>query len=184
MRLACTACNATLPDLPAIFEPPEERIKPKEVKCERCGAIAQGGRIACMHCDATLPRPFSFNDGDGELPDELWIAYWEFVCLDDACDECRKFKFFCFLPSRRRDFRVPIPGCKFPVCWCGLWAVGRDMAAVPGGDHYYVVEFLQQSGGAATDEQISAYLEAKRAAHDQRSKVARTCCSRSAAFRR
>jgi len=146
------ACNATLPDVPAILELPEERSKPKHVECMKCGAVAQDARIACVHCDASLPRPFSLTNDEAELPDEPKVAYFTFSCPDTACEECKKFEGFCFLPSRLADYRIPIPGCKFPVCWCGIWAVFSERDAAD------TVAFLERSGGAATLEQICAYL--------------------------
>lgn len=174
VRIACMVCNATLPDAPAILEAPEERGKPKQVACKKCGSMALDARITCVHCDATFPRPFQLSDADGPVTHDPKIAYYNFVSCDGACEECGRFDGFCFLPSKLSSYRLPISACKFPVCWCGIVGVysdegtvlTRDVAGMQDtyhqpGDAADIVGFLQRSNGAATRDQIAAYVDAQ-----------------------
>lgn len=164
VRIACAVCNATLPDVPACLESPEEREKVKRVVCKQCGSEASDARIACTQCDASFPRPFELSWEEDTPPHgSEGVSYYTYVVPDAACDECRKFTGYCFLPFRLPEHRLPIKTCKFPVCWCGIWAVYTS------GDSAEIVEFLERTGGAATGAQISAYLDGKRAPQRERS---------------
>jgi len=174
VRIACKACNATLQDVPALLDIPEERVKQKQVKCAQCGSTAVDGRIACSHCDASLPRPFALSDEDGPPEHAPGIAYYTIASPKHACEECRKWHGFCFLPHKLRDFRTPIPTCKYPVCWCGVWGVfwtqgtaatterdGTQSVHHSVGDASDVAAFLERAGGSATDQQVQAYIDAQ-----------------------
>ena len=181
VRIACMVCNATLPDAPAILEAPQERAKPKQVKCVKCGSMALDARIACVHCDATFPRPFQLTDADGPFTHDPKIAYYNFVCCDGACEECKRFDGFCLLPSKLSNYRLPISACKYPVCWCGIMGVYSDEGTVvtcdrvgkqdtyhQPGDAADIVGFLQRSNGVATKDQIAAYVDAQLAPERER----------------
>jgi len=181
VRIACVVCNATLPDAPAILETPQERAKPKQVRRVKCGSVALDARIACVHCDATFPRPFQLIDADGPVTHDPKIAYYNFVCCDGACEECRRFNGLCFLPSKRSNYRLPISACKYPVCWCGIVGVYSDEGTVvthdgagkqdtyhQPGDAADIVSFLQHSNGVATKDQIAAYVDAQLAPERER----------------
>jgi hypothetical protein len=174
-------CNATLPDAPAILETPQEREKPKLVKCVKCRSIALDARIACIHCDATFPRPFQLSDADGPFTHDPKIAYYNFVCCDGACEECRRFDGFCFLPLKLSHYRLPISACKYPICWCGIVGVYSDEGSVvtydPAGKQvtYHqqggaadIIAFLQRSNGVATKDAIAAYFDAQLAPERER----------------
>ena len=106
VRIACTVCNATLPEVPAILETPEQRAKPKRVVREACGSEAPDARIACVRCDASFPRPFELS-WEEDRPPQLnqGASYYAYVVPDTACEECKKFQGYCFLPSRLEDHR-------------------------------------------------------------------------------
>jgi hypothetical protein len=181
VRIACLVCNATLPDAPPLLETPDQRSNPKRVTCTKCGALAQDARIACVHCDASFPRPFELSDADEPMEIDPKVAYYSFVCPGGACEECRRFDGFCFLPSRLTDFHLPIPTCKYPICWCGIVGVYLDEGSVEScdaagkrvtfhrpGDAADVVAFLRRSNGVATNEQIAAHIDAQLAPERER----------------
>ena len=181
VRIACMVCNATLPSVPAILETPEERGKPKHVVCQKCGSAALDGRIACTYCDATFSRPFALSDEDGPLEHDPKIAYYNFVCCDGACEECRKLDGLYFLPLKLTDYRLPNPACRYPVCWCGIVGIyfdqgtlvtrdrqGKEVIYHQLGDAADIAEFLRRSQGVATKTQIAAYLDAQLAPERER----------------
>lgn len=174
-------CNATLPDAPATLETPEERAKSKHVKCMKCGSTALDARIACVHCDASFPRPFELSDTDGPLEYDPKIAYYNFVCCEGACEECRKLDGLSFLSSKLLSYRLPISTCKYAICWCGIVGVYSDEGTVvtsdrvgkqdtyhQPGDAADVVALLQRSNGVATKHQIAAYIDAQLAPERER----------------
>lgn len=176
VRIACLKCNATLPDVPVPFEAPSERSKPKHVECERCGSVALDARIACQYCDGSFPRPFRLSDEDEIYGLDGSIAYYTFACSREACEECRKWDGFCFLPARSQMYSVPIPTCQYPVCWCDIVGVFPDEGTLtvsgPNGqsEHYAfagsgedIAAFLKKSGGAARNEQIESYISGQTA---------------------
>lgn len=181
VRIACTACNATLPDVPATMEAPEQRAMPKYVVCEQCGSAASDARIACGHCDATFPRPFTLIDGDGPPTNNPEIAYYTYMSADGACDACKSLDGLCFLPEKLSDYRIPNPACRYPVCWCGIigvcWGEGTITTSDGQGDEAVyqcagsapdVAAFLRGSGGVATAAQIDAYVDEQLAPERER----------------
>jgi ribosomal protein L37E len=174
IRVACMGCNSTLPDTPAILETPDKRTNPKHVVCVKCGSTAMDARIACIHCDATLARPFRLSEEEWPLEPPPEIAYFVFACPDGACEECMKLDGFHFLPSKLREYRVPIPTCKHPICWCEICGTYRDEGTTVStnrdgkevtyhhpGDAADIAAFLERSGGAATAAQIAAYIDSQ-----------------------
>ena len=173
VRIACIVCNTTLPDVPAILETPDQRANPKQVTCMKCGSIAGDARIACTHCDASFPRPFRLS-GEGPLTHVPGIAYYKFICSGAACLECKKFDGLCFLPSKLREYRLPVPTCTYPVCWCDVVGVYLDEGVIVTSDatgtkaNYPqpgsapdILELLRRSNGVATSEEIDAHVEAQ-----------------------
>jgi len=171
VRIACNVCDATLPDAPAILETPEKRGTPKRIVCVKCGSPAMDARIACIHCDATFPPPFELSDEERPLEHDPNIAYYTIVCCQEACKECASFGGLSFLPSRLPNYRIPVPACKYPVCWCRIMGVywdegtvatsgsaGKEVIQHQPGDAADVAAFLERSGGAATAAQIDSYV--------------------------
>jgi hypothetical protein len=163
--MACIVCNATLPDVPALLESPDQRLNPKQVKCVKCGSVASDARIACTYCDATFARPFSFSDIDSEFETDPRIAYYVITSIGEgACDACGELDGLLFTQERLPDYRMPIKTCKNPICNCqvmGMFADDSDAADI--------VAFLRKSGGVATTEQIRAHIDAKLAPERKRS---------------
>ena len=139
----------------------------------KCGSIAGDARIACTHCDASFPRPFRLS-GEGPLTHVPRIAYYEFTCSEAACPECKKFDGLCFLPSKLREHRVPIPTCTYPVCWCDVVGVYLDEGVIltsdpTGAKANYpqpgsapdILDFLRRSNGVATRGEIDAHVDAQ-----------------------
>lgn len=181
VRIACIACNATLPDIPAIFETPDQRVKPKHVVCSARGAVAIDARIACSHCDATFPRPFTLSDADEPPKPNPEIAYYKFVCGGGACTACRSLSGLRFLPEKLSDYCIPNPACEHPVCWCHIFGVcwdegtgftsdgrGNRIIYHSPGNAADVAAFLRRSGGVATAAQIKAYVDERLAPERER----------------
>lgn len=130
VRIACQKCNATLPDVPACLESPEDREKPKSVFCQKCGQVAVDARIACVHCDSSFPRPFHLLSGMHQLETDNSIEHYEFIASKGACPECAKLHGKEFRPKELRKYPLPVPQCANPVCWCSIIGVYPDEGVV------------------------------------------------------
>ncbi|MDE3180382.1 MAG: hypothetical protein KGM47_12075 [Acidobacteriota bacterium] len=141
-------------------------------------------RIACIHCDAALPRPFALSDADEPPKPNLKIAYYMFVCGGGACTACRSLNGLRFLPEKLSEYRVPNPACEYPVCWCHIFGVcwdegtrftsdgrGNRIIYHSAGDAADVAAFLRRFGGVATAAQIDVYVDEQLA--PQRERTAR-----------
>ena len=93
---------------------------------------------------------------------------------DETCEECRKFDGFSILPSKVKDYCIPIPDCKSPDCRCQIMPTfwdqgttvstdreGKEVTYHEPGDAADIVAFLEHSGGVATSAQIDAYIDAQ-----------------------
>jgi hypothetical protein len=124
--------------MPAAFESPEERDKPKRVVCTKCGSAATDARLACETCDASFPVPFTFHRQE-ELAYDKDISHYEYSCPwpEAACEACRKMDGFEFMWEDRHSHALPVPGCTNRVCWCGIVGIYRRQgaAAAPGAQH-------------------------------------------------
>ena len=139
----------------------------------KCGSLAGDARIACTHCDASFSRPFRLS-GEGPFTHVPGIAYYNLVCSDAACVECKRFDGLCFLPSELRQYRVPISTCRYPVCWCDIVGVYFDEGMIvtsdaggatvgypqPGGAPD-ILRLLRRSNGVATKEEVAAHVDAQ-----------------------
>jgi hypothetical protein len=117
--------------MPAAFELPEERDKPKNVICKNCGTVATDARLACEACDASFPAPFSFDPQD-ELAYDGDISHFEYSCPspEAACQACRSMDGFQFRWEDRHKYTLPVPGCTNRVCWCGIVGVYREQESL------------------------------------------------------
>ena len=125
IELRCLKCDAVLPGVPSAFEMPEAKATAPPVTCAKCGTRADDARIACVSCGSTLPRPISLVAGEEEeLQDDPRITRYEIMCMDEACDECKKAAKKVVPFARLRELVVPVPTCKNPVCWCSVVGSG------------------------------------------------------------
>ena len=125
IELRCLKCDAVLTGVPPAFEVPSERASAPPVFCGQCGAKADDARIACISCKSTLPRPITLNPAEGEeFDDDLLIDRYEIVCMDEACEECKKVARKPVPFVKVKSLVVPVPSCLHPVCWCMVMGTG------------------------------------------------------------
>jgi hypothetical protein len=105
--------------------PASERDNAPPVFCGKRGAQADDARIACVSSNSTLPRPITLNPGDDEeFDDDPMIDRYEIVCMDEACEECKKVAGRPVPFAKVKSFVVPVPTCLHPVCWCMVMGTG------------------------------------------------------------